>query len=98
MIDVEHLIKCPHCGAEYHPAEIFEPKPFFGNPDLDRAEDGTLEYIGGEGMDLSSEYVCDYCGKRFKVRADVSFSAESSEFSEEHSTPVYEGCLGLFED
>ena len=33
MNDIE-VIKCPVCGREYLPVEIFVPNAFFGEPDV----------------------------------------------------------------
>lgn len=92
-----YAIKCPHCGAEYMPAEIFYPKEFFGFPDVEKDESGRILHVCGEPMSLESEYSCDYCGKRFVAKASVSFSSESSEFDEEYGTPIYGGSVGIFE-
>lgn len=71
----ELLIKCPHCGAEYLPAEIYYPDEFLGKPqDINKVHNtGALDYYRGKSMNTQEEYVCDYCGTRFYVDATVSF-------------------------
>ena len=51
----EILIKCPHCNAEYLPAEIYYPDEFLGRPtDINKIHNtGKLDYysiIGGYGV------------------------------------------------
>ena len=43
------VIKCPHCGREYLPVEIFYPASFFGKPTtVYRDEQGKIENIETE--------------------------------------------------
>ena len=88
-------IKCPYCGREYFPSEIYYPNEFFGNPgeiirDLDTGS--ILDYTGTD-MNLSEEYICDNCGKSFKVTATISFETSidnDSDFSEDYSMPLFD--------
>jgi hypothetical protein len=50
-------ISCPHCGKNYHPAEIFIPQQFFAVPQ----------------MNITEEYTCDSCDTTFNVCAKLSF-------------------------
>ena len=71
----EKLIKCPNCGCEYLPAEIYYPNSFLGKPRDISKEHMTgklLEYMGNS-MNLSETYVCDRCDEKFRVNANVSF-------------------------
>ena len=53
-------IKCPKCGYEYLPAEIFFPKSLLGNPkDIIRDDDGSIEFFNGETMNLHEEFECE---------------------------------------
>lgn len=52
------IIKCPHCGKHYHPAEIYIPQEFFAMPTMNIVED----------------YTCDSCNVTFKVCARLSFN------------------------
>ena len=69
-------IKCPVCGREYHPAEIYLPNSFFGRPkDIIRdSYSGKIDYFIGKDMDLVERYVCDKCNTLFKVIAKVQFN------------------------
>ena len=74
-------IKCPQCGREYLPAEIFYPKHFFGVPrNIEKNnKTGEIEYFSGESMDLSEDYICDSCGCNFEVYAKISFKVSEIE-------------------
>ena len=57
-------IKCPDCGAEYLPAEIFYPDEFFGKPNsIEKDVYGKLLFFNGNDMNLTETYRCDYCGE-----------------------------------
>lgn len=91
------IIKCPSCGAEYLPAEIFLPDEFFGRPEAFKGMSGKIEDVDGIPMNQDAEYQCDYCGKKFKVHAEISFcSTPDARFDDEYVTDVYPnraGCL-----
>ena len=71
------FIRCPHCGREYHPAEIYYPEEFFGHPvDIRKDENGVILSFSGKDMNLVETYTCDGCGNMFSVEATVSFKAE----------------------
>lgn len=74
---IKSNIKCPYCGCEYLPAEIFYPDDFLGTP-LNIIKDENHEIIGFDGNNMNTEetYVCDVCGKTFKVDAVVTFKVE----------------------
>lgn len=70
-------IKCPHCGAQYLPAEIFMPGAMLGYPD-DVVKDsfGKIlyeDYKEGREPDTSEHYICDYCDKPFVIEATLTF-------------------------
>ena len=76
MNDIE-IIKCPICGREYLPVEIFVPNAFFGEPDVVKrdTEGNIIGYIG-KGPDTTEKYVCDTCNKPFKVSTSIKFITE----------------------
>lgn len=86
-------IKCPHCGAEYLPSEIYIPDDFLPEcDDVVRDEEGKLMACHQAGMNLKEEYECDYCGHRFSVEAKVSFtSSENSlhDYGFDYETKLY---------
>ncbi len=74
------MIKCPHCGMEYHPAEIFYSDDLFGNPEtVLRDAANKVVYVeyktDGEPV-TTTRFVCDNCEKAFKVTASVTFKVE----------------------
>jgi len=73
------IIKCPSCGAEYIPAEIYYPDKFFGKLyNLIKDENGAILNSDIEKVSLnpSETYICDKCGKEFSVEATVTFKTE----------------------
>lgn len=93
------IIKCPKCGAEYLPSEIFYPQYFFGKvSDIVKDNNGEILSYDGDSMDTSETYVCDFCRTKFEVRAKISFDVTDVDaFDEEYSTPRYVQ-LSLFEE
>ena len=88
----EIVIKCPYCGWEYLPSEIYMPNSFLGKAyQIYRKEDGTIDVYDGHNMDLSEEFVCDHCNKPFTIEADVKFKTETKkqkDFSVPYSTKL----------
>lgn len=72
----ERIIKCPVCGCEYLPAEIFLPNVFFGRPrEIDREYmSGKILGYMGNSMNLTETYTCDRCEHTFKVNTSISFN------------------------
>lgn len=81
------VIKCPHCGAEFLPAEVYYPEDFLGEPvDIVKDENGQIVTFDGTNMNLEEEFVCPHCDKSFKVTAKVEFETKKDEgidFSDE---------------
>ena len=51
----KNVIKCPHCGCEYLPAEVFYPKYLLGKPfNIIRDEEGTI-LMQLKGNDITFE-------------------------------------------
>ena len=93
------IIKCPHCGKEYLPVEIFYPNSFFGKPtEIYRNEEGEIENIQGTDMDLCETYICDDCRTLFKVDADITFTVtDINNFDEEYTSKLYGDRITLAE-
>lgn len=94
MIEEKHLIRCPHCGAEYLPSEIFFPDDFLPAPD-DVVRDGAGRIVAcsQSALNVSEEYECDYCGRVFEAIAEVAFGSRACEihdFGRDYSSPLYE--------
>jgi DNA-directed RNA polymerase subunit RPC12/RpoP len=84
------IIKCPHCGAQYLPAEIFIPGSFLGYPD-DIVKDslGKIlyeDYKVGQEPDMTEHYICDYCDKPFVIEATLTFKTMEEEPEKDFST------------
>lgn len=94
-------IKCPKCGYEYLPAEIFFPKSLLGNPrDIIRDDDGSIEFFNGETMNLHEEFECENCQALFEVDATINFSCKYDkkiDFDEEYETTIYKNRVKLEE-
>ena len=73
-------IRCPHCGYEYTPAEIFMPGDFLGRPEsLIRDALGKIIYLEYEEDNeplQSEQYICDNCDKPFVVEPVISYKVK----------------------
>ena len=99
----QNYIKCPNCGREYLPVEIYIPDAFFGNPNDIEREYGTGKIIHymGQNMDLVEHYTCDYCNTPFKVVAKVQFSSyveDKYDFDKDYSVKLKNQALFLPEE
>ena len=84
----EPIIKCPVCGQEYLPSEIYMPDAFLGKPtEVIKTTAGKIDFYFGQKMDPNEEYICDNCATRLRIHANISFdvTAEIPE-AEEHIT------------
>ena len=74
------VIRCPHCGAEYLPGEIYMPNAIIGQPD-DIVKDslGRILYedYSTENREPNTEerFTCEFCDKPFVVEATVTYKA-----------------------
>lgn len=88
----EAIIKCPVCGAEYLPAEIYIPDSFLGKPEyIDKNLTKHIESYFGKNMDLVERYKCDNCDTMFKVIARVQFvtvEEKDLDFKKPYSTKL----------
>jgi DNA-directed RNA polymerase subunit RPC12/RpoP len=77
------IIRCPHCGAEYLPGEIFMPGAFLGrSEDIVKDSFGKIiyeDYKAGQEPDMLERYICDYCDKPFVVEATVTYKTREEE-------------------
>ncbi len=70
------IIKCPYCGAEYLPSEIFYPEDFIPEVDVIKDEAGKIVVHDRITNEAYEEYTCDVCDHTFKVKMKVSVEAE----------------------
>ena len=86
-----HIIKCPHCSAQYLPVEIFMPGAFLGRPeDLVKDSFGKIiyeDYQIGKEPDMIERYTCDYCDKPFVVEASITYKTMTEEPEKDFSSP-----------
>lgn len=94
-------LKCPKCGYEYLPGEIFIPNNFVGKPtDISRTFDGKIKYFDGLDMDPDETYVCDHCGTPLKIHAEVSFKVtvdSKRDFSSDYTSSLKQKKAVLWE-
>ena len=88
-------IKCPYCGAEYIPQELYIPDDFLPVfDDLVKDDSGKIVAMYEEPMNTHEEYTCDYCGHTFQVDAKVEFIATESaahDFNFAYESLLYTG-------
>ena len=88
------LIKCPKCGYEYHPAEIFFPDDILGKPNqIIRNENNEIEFITGDNPELTNQFVCYNCETMLEIEAKVSYKCNVNsmyDFTEDYSSPILE--------
>lgn len=98
----EVRIRCPKCGAEYLPAEIFMPDDFLGRPrNVLRDSDGHIEFYEGQSLGLDETYTCDKCGCVFDVHGTVSFSSSEKATdcdNGDYVTVIHKDRISLKED
>lgn len=97
----KNVIKCPHCGAEYLPAEIFLPNNLLGKPyGIEKDDNGHIEFFFGDDMDLNEVYRCDFCNKKFNVEMSIKFNTGTSTNydTDDYRTKLVKQCLFLNED
>lgn len=74
----EFVIKCPKCGYNYLPGEIYLPEHFLGQPKHIEKEGSTgrIMYYSGIPQDPEEVYTCDKCHTTFLVDTKMSFETE----------------------
>ena len=78
------VIRCPHCGAEYLPGEIYMPGALIGKPD-DIVKDslGRILYedysTPDKEPDMVEHFICDYCDKPFIAEATITYRTREEE-------------------
>lgn len=75
------IIRCPHCGAEYLPGEIYMPGSLIGQPtDVVRDSLGKIIYEDYDPVDREPDpvehFTCEYCEKPFIVEAVVTYKTK----------------------
>ena len=94
-------IKCPNCGAEYLPSEIFYPNDFLGKPNhIYKTVDGEILDIDGPAQKFNEEFICDYCNKPLNICVEHSYNVtvNIAKDLDDFVTPLYGDRLILKED
>lgn len=85
-------IVCPHCGYQYDPSEIYFPEELTGKAEtIIRDPLGHIiyrDYKPENNPELVEHFICDHCGKAFKVSANITYTSsaedEDKDFTEEY--------------
>jgi hypothetical protein len=90
------IIRCPYCGSEYLPGEIYLPGSLIGQPD-DIVKDslGKIiyeDYLEDRKPDMVEHFTCDYCEKPFIIEASVTYKTRE-ELPENDFTTNYVSLL-----
>ena len=85
------LIRCPHCGSEYLPGEVYMPGSLIGQPDdIVRDSLGKLIYEDYDSPDrepnMIEHFTCEYCNKPFIVEATVTYKTREEAPERDFST------------
>jgi DNA-directed RNA polymerase subunit RPC12/RpoP len=92
------VIKCPVCGYEYLPAEIYLPNEFLGKPrDIVRDINGKILGFSGVKMNDTESYRCDNCNTLFNVVFTTYFNSKEAVTPDEHVTKLSKDKLFLRE-
>lgn len=82
--------KCPHCGAQYLPGEIYMPGALIGQPeDIVKDSLGKIlyeDYAEGKEPVMIEHFICDYCNKPFVVEATITYKTAAEEPEKDFSS------------
>lgn len=95
------IIRCPVCGCEYLPAEIFLPNAFLGKPSHIMKQNKHIDAFDGASMNTQEVYICDECNSSFKIFARVTFNTVENtkqDFENDYITPLQKNSLFLSEE
>lgn len=100
-MEENNFIKCPYCGTEYLPGEIFYPKHYLGQPkDVEKSLSGEILIADGIPQCCSEEYACDKCGKSFKVLVSHSYTVsklDENNFDDDFTISLFDDRITLEE-
>lgn len=85
------VIRCPFCGAEYLPGELYMPGAIIGKPtEVIRDSLGKIIYEDYGSIeqepDMIEHYICDYCDKPFVIEAAITYRVKEEAPENDFST------------
>jgi hypothetical protein len=85
------IIRCPFCGAEYLPGEIYMPGSIIGQPDeIVKDSLGKIIYEDYDNElrepDMIEHFICDQCDKPFVIEATVTYKTREEAPENDFST------------
>lgn len=73
-----NYIRCPKCGYEYHPSEIFIPTAVIGKPHfIERDNNGCITNVIADNTDYTESYRCDNCNNLFSITMKCDYEIEA---------------------
>lgn len=76
-----NYIKCPYCGREYLPSEIYIPEYFFGKQfNIVRNDEQQIVGFNGKDMDLKETFTCENCENIFEIESQITFKTTKTVF------------------
>ena len=88
---VHTAIKCPHCGWEYVPCEIFLPGELTGKTDnVIKDALGKIiyeDYEEDQEPDQTEHFVCEHCNKSFVIEATTTYKTRKEDEELDFSSP-----------
>ena len=85
---MNNFIICPHCGFQYLPGEIYDPRHFLGQP-KEIVRNNIGEILGYEGIvsDVEETYICENCNNELRIKAKVTFVVEDTTSEKPKNNP-----------
>lgn len=85
------VVRCPHCGWEYLPGEIYMPGSLIGQPDeIVKDSFGKIIYedytTETREPDMIEHFICESCEKPFIIEATVTYKTKEEAPERDFST------------
>lgn len=74
METFKKVIKCPHCNAQYIPAQVLYPSTLLGKPkNVIKDPLGKIIFVQWqEQPEYKDSFICQYCNREFIAYAQLS--------------------------
>ena len=74
----KQVIKCPNCGAEYLPSEIYYRDEISGKAmGIQKDETGKILNFTDKDYTPVEHYECDICGEKLTVTVTTTYTVDS---------------------